>query len=249
MKAFQSEYKIGLSASPWRDDGLDILIEAEAGSKIAEIKALELIEGNYLADVEFNYVKITPLQCGLRDGIKNYHSAYKEYITDNDLRNELIVDMADWLAYNGKTVLILVSRIKHGRHLEDQMKSLGMRVKFLKGADKTDYRNKVMDKMGDKLDILIATSIADEGMDLPVLDSLILAGAGKSSTKALQRAGRVLRDDYEGKKAIIFDFYDDFKFFDKQSRERYKIYKHEFSKDKINILNLEKIKDKVNINP
>lgn len=248
MQAFNSQYKIGLSASPWRDDNLDILIEAEAGSKISEIKAVDLIKKDYLSNAQFNYIKLNPLQCELRKGASNYQDAYKKFITHNDVRNGLIVDIADYLAYNGKTVLVLVSRISHGEWLEDEMSKLGISTKFLQGSDTTKYRNKIMDKVGSKYDVLIATSIADEGLDLPVLDSLILAGAGKSSTKALQRAGRILRISDNKDKALIFDFFDDFKYFDKQSRERMKIYKHEFGKERMKMLSLEKLKDKISIN-
>ncbi|MFW6028989.1 MAG: DEAD/DEAH box helicase [Halanaerobiales bacterium] len=247
MKSFKSEYKIGLSASPYRDDGLDILIEAEAGSKISEVKAIELIEQGYLADVEFNYVQINPLNCQLRKGAKNYQSAYKKFITENDVRNELIVDISDYLTYNGKTVLVLVNRIGHGKYLEKMMSKKGLHVKFLKGADTTKYREEIMGKMGEKLDILIATSIADEGMDLPVLDALILAGAGKSSTKALQRVGRTLRLSDGKDKAIIYDFFDDFKFFDKHSKERMKIYQHEFGQERIKVMSFKETLEKIKI--
>ena len=47
-----------------------------------------------------------------------------------------------------------------------------------------------------------------EGLDIPRLDCLILAGGGRSSTRAFQRIGRVLRL-YPGKtRGIVFDFED-----------------------------------------
>jgi len=54
--------------------------------------------------------------------------------------------------------------------------------------------------------ITIASVIFDEGIDCRPLDTLILAGGGKSATRSLQRIGRILRP-YEGKtKAIAVDF-------------------------------------------
>ena len=55
---------------------------------------------------------------------------------------------------------------------------------------------------------MIGSTIADEGLDVPALDTLILAGGGRSSTRAFQRIGRVLRL-YKGKtRATVFDFDD-----------------------------------------
>ena len=41
--------------------------------------------------------------------------------------------------------------------------------------------------------VIIATSILDEGVDLPNIDVLVLAGGLKSSIATLQRVGRGLR--------------------------------------------------------
>jgi superfamily II DNA or RNA helicase len=74
---------------------------------------------------------------------------------------------------------------------------------------------------------IIASSIFDEGVDVRPLSALILAGSGKSQTRALQRIGRVIRS-YEGKKdAIIIDFFDDIKYMRKHSQARRKMYKTE----------------------
>jgi len=77
------------------------------------------------------------------------------------------------------------------------------------------------------LDVLVASKIFDQGIDIPQLDALILAGSGKSSARALQRIGRVIRN-YPGKeKAIVVDFYDNCKFLREHSKARLKVYKTE----------------------
>ena len=75
--------------------------------------------------------------------------------------------------------------------------------------------------------ITIASVIFDEGIDVRPLDTLILAGGGKSPTRALQRIGRILRP-YEGKKdAIAVDFMDNCKYMQSHSKRRLSIYKTE----------------------
>jgi superfamily II DNA or RNA helicase len=75
--------------------------------------------------------------------------------------------------------------------------------------------------------IVIASTIFDEGIDVRPLDALILAGAGKSSTRALQRIGRVIRSYQNKQDAIVIDFFDDVKYLRAHSKRREKLYKSE----------------------
>ena len=84
----------------------------------------------------------------------------------------------------------------------------------------SDFRN------GD-LDCLVATTLADEGLDIPILDAVILAGGGKSKIKALQRVGRALRLFPNKVKAYVIDFMDNAHHLQKHSQERLKIYQTE----------------------
>lgn len=75
--------------------------------------------------------------------------------------------------------------------------------------------------------ITIASVIFDEGIDCKPLDTLILAGGGKSPTRALQRIGRILRL-FKGKTdAIVVDFMDNCQYLQSHSKKREKIYKSE----------------------
>jgi superfamily II DNA or RNA helicase len=75
--------------------------------------------------------------------------------------------------------------------------------------------------------ICISSCVFDEGIDAPRLDTLILAGGGKSSTRAYQRIGRVMRL-YPGKnKCFVFDFDDETPIFHRHARCRRKLYEEE----------------------
>lgn len=84
--------------------------------------------------------------------------------------------------------------------------------------------------------ITIASSIFDEGIDVKPLDALILAGGGKSQTRALQRIGRVIRPFDSKKDAVVVDFFDDMKYMRNHSKKRIKMYGTE---KRFNIKNLE----------
>lgn len=85
----------------------------------------------------------------------------------------------------------------------------------------------VVDKFNEgNLNILIATSHLDEGVDVKGLDACVLAGGGKKDRRIIQRIGRVLRKTKNGKYAYIIDFTDSAsKVLSRQSNSRLKVYK------------------------
>ena len=60
--------------------------------------------------------------------------------------------------------------------------------------------------------ILCHNSLADEGLNIPALDAIILAGGGKSPTRMKQRIGRVLRLSPGKKEAFVIDFKDNVRY-------------------------------------
>ncbi len=218
-----ARHRFLLSGTPWRDTGDDILIEAVAGPKFCDINATKLIKMNYLVPPDIHFVNV-PVMRGVG---KTYHEVYKNYIVENEERNNLILRAAEKLVAAGKKVLILVVRVQHGKNLMNMMKDR-YSVKFLDGAKSTKNRLDTIQDMKDgNIDILIASKIFDQGVDIPELDALILAGSGKSSGRALQRIGRVIRKAPNKKKAIVVEFFDNCKYLRDHSEARIKVYKSE----------------------
>ena len=218
-----ARYKLGFSGTPWRDDGADLLIEAVCGKTIIEITASELIHDGWLVPPTIHFINVPPK----KDLSDKYPSIYKEYIVENEVRNNKIVKAAKKLVSSGRKVLILVKNIRHGQILLEQLEN-DFVVHFVKGDVDSDERNwvrKEFQKNG--IDIIIASVVYDQGIDLPCLDSLILAGSGKSSTRALQRLGRVIRPFENKKDAIVVDFIDNAKYLLSHTAERIKIYRTE----------------------
>lgn len=106
----------------------------------------------------------------------------------------------------GRKVLVIVKLLEHGRRLREW---IGRGTIFVHGSVDTERRKEIRREFrnGD-IRCLIATKIYDEGVDLPDMDVLVLAGGGKSQVQALQRVGRALRKAPGKDRAIIVDFMD-----------------------------------------
>ena len=246
-KCVNAYYRIGVSATPWRDTGDDILIEAALAKQNKDdfINATKLIELGYLVPPHIYFVPIKQKFSG-----KNYNQVYNAAIVLNEHRNKIIYKIAQKMYEKNKHILILFKQVNHGTEITLNLQKmisdkshpikivnpknnkettiLVREVEMLSGTDDSLKRAAVFEAVKQGLcRCLVASTIADEGLDLPILDTLILAGGGKSSTRAFQRIGRVLRL-HEGKtNAIVFDFVDYTPMLRRHSRERQKYYKRE----------------------
>ena len=224
FKSATAEHLYGLSGSPWRDDGADLLIESVLGKYIVNISASYLIERDYLAQPLIRFRVVPPYHYEL-DGA--YPSIYKKYVVENEIRNGLVLDATKAMVDKGYQTLVLFNSLKHGKILYDLFKQ-HFKCAILDGSNSKDEREKVkQDLMNKKIDCVLASKIFDIGVDIPSLAGLVIACGGKSTVKALQRVGRVIRK-YPGKKhAVVIDFIDQVTYLDHHSKARYKIYKSE----------------------
>jgi superfamily II DNA or RNA helicase len=222
--ATQARYRYGFSATPFRDKGDDMLIDACFGGLICDIGASFLIDHpkKYLVPPTIYFV---PVENNRRTHFDDYDEAYDTSIVHNELRNTYACNIAKNLSDNGRMILILVKRIEHGEILERMLPG----AVFVSGSDSGKIREQHIVAMREhRAPITIASTIFDEGIDVRPLDGVVLLGGGKSKVRAMQRVGRAIRpyscDGYEKKDAIIVDFDDDVKWLRGHSKERRKMY-------------------------
>ena len=229
--ALPASCKYGFSASPWRDDGADLMIEAATGPVIYRIGVGPLVEQGFLVPPIFRMIDtkgwwqpaswgarcarckrqrpiaqagpIRRCACGSDQWRSEFTDAYRAEIVENVVRNQKIADIVN-NELQGPT-LVLVKQIKHGRALADLIPG----ARFLSGKDPGAERAAAFDDLrAGNLRVLVCTVLADMGLDLPILRNLVLAGLGKSSTRHLQRIGRIVRP-YPGKScATVVDLDD-----------------------------------------
>lgn len=128
----------------------------------------------------------------------------QEFVQANLARNAAAVTLARCEAEKGNSVIILVGSIEHGQQVAE---ALGPCARMVHSKSKARKRD-IVDFRAGAYRVMVATSLADEGLDVPVASVLILLSGGRSPTKIIQRAGRVMRP-YPGKThGTVHDFLD-----------------------------------------
>lgn len=222
--SFSARYKYGFSGTPYREDNADLLLEATCGRIIAEVTASELINKGYLVRPKIYFVNVPEYDGELPP---KYTSIYKTYIVENEVRNDKIVKSAKKLAKAGRRTLILVKNIRHGEILLSELEK-DFVIYFVKGNVDSSERNWIRQEfLNNNIDIIVASVIYDQGIDIPNLSALILAGGGKSKGRALQRIGRVIRAHPGKKDAVVIDFIDNAKYLLKHTASRIDTYREE----------------------
>jgi len=207
MGAFPALYRFGLTATPHRRDGMHPLMYYTIGYTIHKISPAELVWSGELVVPEF---ELAPTEFSFQ-----YDDNYTEMIetlTEDEGRNKLIIQRVAEEAKAGHYCLVLSERVAHCGRLHRMLMQTTPDVKAavligeLSGADRQEVLNGLRNK---KLNVVFATKVADEGLDIPNLDRLFLATPYRSAYKVKQQVGRVMRPAEGKENAVVYDFVDE----------------------------------------
>jgi superfamily II DNA or RNA helicase len=226
LTAFPARYRLGLTATPYRRDGLDKAIQWHIGPITGRIDKKDLLDNGNLCQAEAVFIKtgFTPVA----DPSDYYSQALSELTQDLD-RNRLISRTVK--SHNGSGItLILSERREHCEYLGDILRQeQGIQAAVLTGQTPAKERDQIIqDLQAGACQYLVATgSLIGEGFDLPEIGTLLLATPIKFSGKLIQYVGRALRPAPGKSKAVIMDFVDGHGVFENSARARWGTYKQQ----------------------
>lgn len=222
-----AKYKLGLTATPTRDDGKEPILFSILGDIIYKITSKELIEQGHLVMPEINFIRLKDDDF---EQPKEYFEEYVESIVENCLRNRDILRIC--CDNRDEKIMILTKSVEHGKIIKScLLDSFHIHGTSTKKSRETSYKKFKKGKSGV---LIITSSIGAEGLDIPDLDIIINAGANKGDVKSIQILGRALRKSDGKTTAKYYDFVDIGKSTYKHSMARMKIFRSEGYK--INII-------------
>lgn len=207
VDAFDAHYRLGLSATPFRRDGLTKVIHFFLGPKVHEVDPDHLRQVGAILRPE-----VVTRQTGFRfhgDGSDQYQELLAA-LTQDPARNELIArDVHEDLARNDGTALVVSDRVAHLESLRLCLEAGGVKMELLTGKTPKARREAVVKRvLAGEVQVLGSTvQLIGEGFDCPGLSSLFLATPIKFSGRLLQVVGRILRPQAD-KVPVLFDYVD-----------------------------------------
>lgn len=207
VTAFDPKYMLGLSATPWRRDGLTKLISWHLGPQV-KVEQSDLTDDDIILNVEVVTKETGFTSC--RDASGDYTATLSELTQDPQRNGLLVKDVIKEVTDGGGTCLVLSDRKTHCETLGNMLRDKGIEADVLTGATPEKERGAIVDRLNTgSVKVLIATGqLVGEGFDARSLQTLFLATPVKFDGRLLQYLGRVLRPAPGKDKAKVYDYVD-----------------------------------------
>jgi superfamily II DNA or RNA helicase len=207
VTAFDCKYQLGLSATPWRRDGLTRLIWWFVGNTLHKIEASGLVESGDI--LPFRVIPRETRFIPSCDPSEEYARMLSE-LTEDPARNALITADVAGEIENPGTILVLSDRRAHCLELKECLAEHNITAEMPTGEMSASVRSDIVRRLNDgEIKVLIATAqLIGEGFDCKNLTTLFLATPIKFDGRLLQCLGRVLRPAPGKDRAIVFDYID-----------------------------------------
>lgn len=199
----------GLTATPIRKDGHQPIIFMQCGPiRFSTDVKSQIAKQSF---DRFLIPRFTSYNSILEDRL-SIATLYK-YLSEDEIRNNLIVEDICKAVNTGRTPIILTNRTAHVSVLAEKLKATIKNVISLTGAGTTREKREAMQRLqtipdSEQLVIVATGKYIGEGFDYPRLDTLFLALPISWKGLLAQYAGRLHRE-YEGKKDVrIYDYID-----------------------------------------
>ena len=209
LKNIKAHTVYGLTATPIRKDGQQPIIFMQCGpirfSADAKSQITKQSFDRYLIPRFTSYRSITEDRQTI--------TAMYQSLSEDTVRNNLIVNDICKVVGSGRTPIILTNRTSHVTLLAEKLKTTIPNVITLTGSDTTKDKREALQRLqtispSEPLVIVATGKYVGEGFDYPRLDTLFLALPISWKGLVAQYAGRLHREN-EGKKDVrIYDYID-----------------------------------------
>ena len=205
MYRLPARWRLGLTATPTRQDGLSAWMHGHIGPTVAQVRREALLEaGMVLAP---RVIRV-PTGWEAEPG-KDYGPMITDATKDPE-RNALIVLLARKAVAEGRQVMVQTERREHAEEMASLLRSWDVPAVAVTGDTPEKRRREALARVdrGEER-ALCVTQLGDEGLDLPGLSCLVLGVPQKNPGALEQRVGRVARPAPGKRDAVVYDLVDE----------------------------------------
>jgi len=209
LSYFNPKFLLGLTATPKRMDGKDILSLCYY-NVVDEIGIKEALEEDLI--VPFHYFGVNDYTINY-DNIPYKNGKYNEKILLENLllntRTDYIVEKINKFGFDGDelSAVAFCQNIEHAFFMKEKFSKKGYKSAVITANTSSNERSEILEKFKNKkIEILCVVDILNEGIDIPTINLLLFLRPTMSSTIFIQQIGRGLRKAKNKDFVTIIDF-------------------------------------------
>ena len=209
LSYFNPKFLLGLTATPKRMDGKDILSLCDY-NVVDEIGIKEALEEDLI--VPFHYFGVNDYMINY-DNIPYKNGKYNEKILLQNLllntRTDYIVEKINKFGFDGDklSAVAFCQNIEHAFFMKEEFTNKGYKSAVITANTSSNERSEILEKFKNKkIEILCVVDILNEGIDIPTINLLLFLRPTMSSTIFIQQIGRGLRKAKNKDFVTIIDF-------------------------------------------
>lgn len=209
LSYFNPKFLLGLTATPKRMDGKDILSLCDYNI-VDEIGIKEALEEDLI--VPFHYFGVNDYTINY-DNIPYKNGKYNEKILLENLllntRTDYIVEKINKFGFDGDelSAVAFCQNIEHAFFMKEEFSKKGYKSAVITANTSSNERSEILEKFKNKkIEILCVVDILNEGIDIPTINLLLFLRPTMSSTIFIQQIGRGLRKAKNKDFVTIIDF-------------------------------------------
>lgn len=210
LNYFQPDFLLGLTATPERADGQDVLALCDYNVAY-EVRLFDAIERELLVPFQYYAIYDPTDYAQIKWTGAGYNERELEKHLSQDTRAELIINNLNmYPPENGKLkCLAFCSNTGHARWMSKAFNYYGINSEVVLGETPNSERRDIIEKLQSEsapLEVICSVDVFSEGIDIPALTHVIMLRPTLSFTVFLQQLGRGLRL-YQGKPFLtVLDF-------------------------------------------
>ena len=212
VKVVRPSVLLGLTATPERSDGQPITQYFDArpdGSPAIELRLWHALDLQLLAPFEYYACDDATDFSAVPWDKPGEREALDKLVTANDVRARLVVN--EWRrlasdASRSRAVVFCVS-VAHAEFMTDWLNRAGLPAACVVGTTASEERRRAPQRLlSGELCALVTVDLYNEGIDLPMVDTLLLLRPTQSPVLFQQQIGRGLRLAPGKENCLVLDF-------------------------------------------
>ena len=211
-KAVRPSVLLGLTATPERSDGQPIAPYFDSrpdGSPAVELRLWHALDLQLLAPFEYyacddatDFSEVPWDRPGEREAVDNL-------VTGNDMRAKLVINEWRRLASDARQsrAIVFCVSVAHAEFMTDWLNRAGLPAACVVGTTAPEERRRAPQRLtSGELCALVTVDLYNEGIDLPMVDTLLLLRPTQSPVLFQQQIGRGLRLAPGKESCLVLDF-------------------------------------------